>query len=377
MVNSMKKKFKLILTALLGIVLLFQYAARSVRAYETLTLNNTVTIDAKFYITEISDLPEGTVYSYSIDSTPKAYAHDGISYGSDGAVSGAPTITGTAEFVQTDFRADVMEYGFYMAKKPLTITFSDVTFTEPGIYYWKGSKTTTNEYITNNNAGFYVVVFVEDLEGSLKVVNEKVVTTSDGDNLPDTAGKLDDFKDEKKTTTHNLNIKKEVVGRQASPNDVFEFKVHIKDATPNATYSIICSDFSLGNPQSITVDGQGIGSIEFQLRHNDYIAIRDLPDNTRYTITETDPGEGYGLRTIVANGDTNGRNADLEKRQVNNDPGQGGGLKGSAESVFINEKDPASPTGISLQAKAPAAGLMLGGLLLGAAAIGRMKKSKN
>lgn len=374
MVIMMKTNRKIIAVLLIIVLGLLNNIHTVKASYEPITPSESFDINAKLYIHQLSDMNEKTyTYSYSVDSNPHVYVHGNVTYGTDSGVNGAPTMTNSVTFSSSDFSADKQEFGLFYASKNLTVSLADMTFREPGIYYWKGTKTcSSSNYVTNNHSVFYIIVFVEDHEGVLQIVNKKVVAGADGTtvDVPDATGKLDAFMDEMVTTFHNLNVKKEVTGRLAKTTDAFEFTVTItvpSGYSGSNTFNVINSNTSSGNPTEIALS-ERTGTATFKLKHNEYIVIRDLPDGTQYTITEAEH-TGYDLISIVANGDEQGRTQNLSNRQVNCT-----GLKGSTESVFINEKDQASPTGISLQDKAPLIGFLMGTALLGVLTIGRSNR---
>ena len=225
MVIMMKTNRKIIAVLLIIVLGLLNNIHTVKASYEPITPSESFDINAKLYIHQLSDMNEKTyTYSYSVDSNPHVYVHGNVTYGTDSGVNGAPTMTNSVTFSSSDFSADKQEFGLFYASKNLTVSLADMTFREPGIYYWKGTKTcSSSNYVTNNHSVFYIIVFVEDHEGVLQIVNKKVVAGADGTtvDVPDATGKLDAFMDEMVTTFHNLNVKKEVTGRLAKTTDAF------------------------------------------------------------------------------------------------------------------------------------------------------------
>jgi len=89
------------------------------------------------------------------------------------------------------------------------------------------------------------------------------------------------------TTKATLTVNKKITGEGANPQDVFKFKANFyKENSPdeedeNAEYDYIKSD---GTENKIRNNG------EFELKGNEHITIKDLPNNIKYKLQEIDYG---------------------------------------------------------------------------------------
>jgi hypothetical protein len=98
----------------------------------------------------------------------------------------------------------------------------------------------------------------------------------------------------------DLTISKTVTGNMGDPNQNFTFRVALTDAngSPLSEYDIrvLLPD---GTETMYTTDADGI--LEVSLKHGQQVTLEDLPDGTRYTITETDAA-GYTTSFDVTGG---------------------------------------------------------------------------
>lgn len=127
--------------------------------------------------------------------------------------------------------------------------------------------------------------------------------------------------------TYCLTITKTVTGNLGNKNQEFSFTIGLTDADGGAltgTYS--CT----GKLASITLDDNGEAS--FTLTHGESLTVTELPEGTRYTVTETS-ADGY--KTTVAVG-----TADPEEALSVTDS-----LTADVTVGFTNERNVALPTG--------------------------------
>lgn len=257
-----------------------------------------------------------------------------------------------------------LDPGEKYATKTATVSFTGITFPEPGIYRYIITETAStvnaaagiihdtdtdrvlDVYVTDDGTGTLVV--------SLYVLHTNAGTVAAAAALAD---KTDGFTNE--YTTKDLKIEKEVTGNQASRDKYFELTVTMADGTVNGSDSFVVSlandsdantndgnaDATSGtnaatiaanagktNPTTVT-GAQLLAGQKFYLQHGQSVVIRGLPANANYTVTENK--EDYS--SAVKSGDTNS--------------GVIGTVAGSnkmATAGFTNTRDGIIPTGVLL-----------------------------
>lgn len=196
--------------------------------------------------------------------TPRVYA--------TGELSGLPTITESVTFHPGDKTYNTVQEGDALdlttgstftlpanhkyAKKTLTLDFSEVEFTKPGIFRYKlTEKETTNDGVTNDsNLVRYCDVYVnqnpasadQDLQVQGYCIHESE------DKIPEKAVAYwndyatvvgeDELKDngfENLYTTYDLTIQKKITGNHGYKGEYFEFKVEIDGVLPNSRYDLV------------------------------------------------------------------------------------------------------------------------------------------
>jgi fibronectin-binding protein 1 len=111
------------------------------------------------------------------------------------------------------------------------------------------------------------------------------------------------------------------------------------------------------------------GSLTFSLKHGDQVTIKDLPQGTRYTITEgtEDDAKSYKTTFVVTGGTSNAQEDKTQSGALND---------GNAEVKVTNDRNLVVPTGIQTETQPAALILLLsaGALLLLGVAGGRKRR---
>ncbi|MBR3630573.1 MAG: hypothetical protein IKN55_08915 [Oscillospiraceae bacterium] len=293
----------------------------------------------------------------------------------DAANTGSAT-AGVVSFVQSDTNTTVTEGATgadeavvwqdntsgneKYAKKTLTLDFSTVQFTEPGVYRYLITETGTNQGITNDtgvtgdgqNTYRTLDVYVEDYAGYLAALEAAEAGSTDGytpvngkellitgyvlyegkhDAAPSATAAEATGKSSSYTNayaSYDLSFSKTVTGNQGSKDKYFAFTVQISNAVAGTVFDVSYSDDSNDNttdgnadvniaanpnsattcittavtqPAKLTVGADGTVSQVFYLQHGQSIAIRGLAEGTSYSITEAP--EDYS-DTATVTGDT-------------------------------------------------------------------------
>ena len=267
-----------------------------------------------------------------------------------------------------------LESGEKYATKQATVSFSGITFDEPGIYRYIVTETAnaTHEaagimhdndvdrvldvYVTDDGTGTLVVAGyvmhtdVDDVDINVTMGSADVATA--GAALED---KTDGFTNE--YNSKDLKVQKSVTGNQASRDKYFEFTVTCTDiadedsyivsiaddndantndgnadATSGTTSATIAENQSKTNPTTVTGAQLKAGQ-KFYLQHGQSVVIRGLAPNAGYTVTEN--AEDYA--SAVMTGKTNsGTIATVA------------GSNKMAEAGFTNTRDGIIPTGVGV-----------------------------
>lgn len=279
--------------------------------------------------------------------------------------------TGTAstDLVQLDA-------GEKYATQQTTISFSGITFDEPGIYRYVITETadaahaaagiahdTDNDrildvYVTDDGTGTLVVsAYVLHTDDDDVVINNTMGSAdvaAAGDALTD---KTDGFTNE--YSSKDLVFAKEVTGNQASRDKYFEFTVTASGIADTDTYVVSLEDDSDAtttdgdasatsgtnsatiaanagktNPTSVT-GAQLKAGVKFYLQHGQSIAIRGLAPNATYSVTEN--AEDYKPTASGVTGYTDATSGTIGTVAGNNK---------AVMTSYLNQRSGIIPTGV-------------------------------
>ena len=359
--------------------------------YTPVTGDDTFTFNKYLIVNEGSDVPDAT-FNFSIasvdainaDSEKNTMAVLSGPVVTDGTNVTAPTV-GIATFAATDVPQTTVASGDSITltsgeayvKKVVSVDFSGVSFTEPGIYRYILSEVVDNTLmgmsydVKHGENGIHgqrtLDVYVTDktnattgaheLKISGYVMHETLDAPSRGTDLGTAGGTLSD-KSDGFVNSHeafDLKFSKTVAGNQASRDKYFEFTVTITGAVPGTEYTVSYAgaDVSIPanpnaattviseaktQPEKITVGTNGSIAQVFYLQHGQSIAIRGLAEGTKYMIVEN--AEDYKAVST-----TNDTNAEVKSDAVMNNTT---GITANTTADFTNTRDGIIPTGVIL-----------------------------
>lgn len=224
--------------------------------------------------------------------------------------------------------------------KDVTVDFSGVTFTAPGIYRYVitedavSADTEVKDDITNDtDTTRYLDVYVRSEGSGYEIYNYvllKTLTNPDADGKYEgaPAGKNEGY--ENKYTTYSLELTKHVTGDMGETGREFDFTIAFEGPS-NAT-------FKLDGTTEVKLDGEGKATVNnIKLADGDSATITGIPSSVKYTVTETAPGDGYTVshKENEATDYTDGSEVSVEAMGKKNNTVE-----------FKNNRDAVTPTGI-------------------------------
>ena len=272
---------------------------------------------------------------------------------------GEPTVS-KAEFSPDDEATTTvadnevtLESGEAYAKKQVTVDFSSVDFTAPGIYRYtitENDPTSQSGVAIEGNSTRTLDVYVEYTDDSATTLAVKHYVLQDGTANPNTATKSKGFTNT--YTTYNLTLTKDVTGNQGNRDKYFRFEVTIANAVAGTKYTVTvpsgltADDLEDGdqldnvNKKELEATSGSVTAV-YYLKDGDSITIQGLTPATTYAISEKDiyAADGYTTEYEI---DSNG------KQTANSFTAQTMGAS-SHTVTFTNTKNGSVPTGILLE----------------------------
>lgn len=326
-------------------------------------------------------------------------------------ISSAMFVNGDTTTVgdENDGIANSADYKY--ATKEITVDFSKITFSEPGVYRYIITEVNPNngsDFDTEPRTLDVNVVDDPENEGSLKIegyvlyygdsidaqpaVDEAATVKKAGDSAIAEGDKCDGFVNH--FPSHNLYVGKNISGNQASKDKYFRFTVtfrnapagsvlhvdrnnctEIIDSNVNGATDILAADLAEGetsytNPQTITIGADGTATAVIYLQGDQYVNIMGLPKNATYEIVEDSyVADGY---TTVAADTTNFTIGSGDDAITFKDALSGTVGEDDIKTGCTNTKQGAIPTGVILSA----AGLIIFGIFVLAGVIFFATRSK-
>lgn len=222
-------------------------------------------------------------------------------------------------------------------KKTVTIDFSNVTFTAPGIYRYivTESSSSVNGITNDSNASRILDVYVmydasASPTASLKIAGSVMYKGAEDSVLEKSSIFVNTY------STNNVTLKKEVTGNQGDRNKDFTFTVTIQ-GNPGNVYSVLQGS----NTVDLTVNQNGTASGTFSLKHDGSIVIQGLATEDTFAIEEND----YSNESYNTSYKLNGATTATTGRSLSATP-----MGDGAQSVvFINDREGSVPTGILME----------------------------
>ena len=201
-------------------------------------------------------------------------------------------------------------------KKEIKIDFSNVKFTEPGVYHYiltiEDQKKPSVEFDTSRHEP-YIDIFVYVLQkddGTLYTATtasglryrgnfngEIVLPRKDGTEV----GKPHDFSFY--YGGRSITVDKGVAGNMGDKNEYFDYTAHFEDLDKNMIYRIDTSSApgpkDSPNDEYFISDSDGKADVSMKLKHGDVLAFNYLPRHAAYKISEK---SANGYETLLEDG---------------------------------------------------------------------------
>ncbi len=271
---------------------------------------------------------------------------------------GQPTVT-KAEFTPDDTATTevkdnevTLESGEAFAKKAVTVDFSSVNFTAPGIYRYtitENNPTSQSGVAIKGNSTRTLDVYVEYTDDNATTLAVTHYVLQDGTANPNTATKSKGFTNT--YTTYDLTLTKDVTGNQGNRDKYFRFEVTIANAVAGTKYTVTvpsgltqndlegADQLTDVNKGELVATGGTVTAV-YYLKDGQSITIQGLTPATTYAITEASyAADGYTTKyQIDSNGEQTANSFDAQT------------MGDTSHTVtFTNHKQGTVPTGILLE----------------------------
>jgi len=280
------------------------------------------------------------------------------------------------------------------AKDSMTLDFSGVAFTEPGIYAYKLTESLSNTgSAAVDGTERYLYVYVEDagIEGGNNVLDITGYLFTKASDAIDGTGKTTGIINEYPAST--LTFGKEVTGNQGSRDKYFKFTVTVSgdnirendlytvdnsravtNTTANAATIYETSVMNTANAVTQVTGKQLMEGVDFYLQDGNYITILGIPHGSTYNVAEVEEDYTKENRITIANSSLDWDSSADGVDALSDNPS--GTLNSDVHTGFTNSKEGVIPTGV-LMSVAPVVivGLIVVGGIVFFAVRGAKKKA--
>ena len=221
----------------------------------------------------------------------------------------------------------------------VTVDFSKVSFSTPGIYRFSVTESGTVNGVTNDTTSTrYIDVYVVDNNGALSVSN---YILHDGTAAVPGDGKYTDKATGFTNTyaTQNVTLTKQVEGNMGDKSKDFTFTITITSADGAKSYDITGADIKTITTAKPEGTAAYTGSATVELCDDETVTIKGLSAGDTYTITETSV-DGYETK-IATGSTTSSEDATIVSNAFANKT-----IADATAVTFYNISEASTPTGI-------------------------------
>ena len=367
------------------LLLLISLLAMPVSAANSAPTENLTTTFDKYLVMDANANVPNVTFNFTIaagdavnasDDNQKIYAGIGnpvIGVESEGTVTAGGAVFTPDDTTTSGTPTNSDDTTQKYATKEMTVDFSGISFTAPGIYRYIITETAstasgiTNDAVSTRTLDVYVQYKNTAESGQDPVYSNTELEVSHyvlHEGLEDPAAQGEEKSDgfTNTYTTYDLTLAKTVTGNQGDRDKFFKFTVTISNAVPGTVYDVTIpttdaptqNDLEQGDSiDNVNLDKLTVGSAQapettgsvtatYYIKHNQSIVIQGLTSDTAYTITETDYStDGYTTTFAIDSGSAVTSNAT---------PSENNTMNSSDHTVtFTNTKNGTVPTGILLE----------------------------
>lgn len=219
--------------------------------------------------------------------------------------------------------------------KTVTVDFSKVNWTAPGIYRYtitelgSGNVDITNDSVKTRTLDVYVV---NDGDGGYKIASQAMIKGTAAPTGKDYATKSKSNGFTNSYTTYALSLKKVVDGTMGDKGRTYNFTINF-EGPANAS-------FKMGD-ETITLNNDGIGSTNIGLTNGSMKTINGIPSTVKYTVVENiNKNDGYTVSYTVGGSDATSATYATSTEQT----------MGRTDNAVVctNLKNAVTPTGIAM-----------------------------
>ena len=220
-------------------------------------------------------------------------------------------------------------------EKIVTVDFSKVNWTAPGIYrYTITEQNSKNADVINDSAATRTldVYVVNDGKGGYEIASQAMIEGTAAPTGKDyaTESKSDGFTNSYKT--YALSLKKVVDGTMGDKGRTYNFTINF-EGPANAS-------FKMGE-ETITLNNAGIGSTNIGLTNGSMKTINGIPSTVKYTVVENiNKNDGYTVSYTVGGTDATSATYATSTEKIMD--------KADNVVVCTNLKNAVTPTGIAM-----------------------------
>lgn len=302
----MKRTISKLMAIVMTVALIMSVAAVSALAVDYTAIPGTTTAFNKNLVVDSTAQIPAVEFGFTIEAgTPVAATADTMEILAGPVTANAPTVENavftsgmtTTAGTPTDDTDTTKKF----ATDSVTVDFTGVEFTKPGVYrYVITEQANTLSGVTNDaDATRYLDVFVVYENDALAVSSYALradatnISLSTGEYATDAGVKSSGYTNS--MASHDLEFAKAITGNQADKNKQFKFTLAITDANPGlytvevSRDDVVKSDSNVtanAGEYTITVAADGTCTAYFYLADGDTVKVLDLPEGYGYTVTE-------------------------------------------------------------------------------------------
>lgn len=356
----MKRNLSKVLAIVMMLALVMSFAAVSASAVDYAAIPGTTTsFDKNLVVDSTAQIPDVEFEFTIAPGTPVEASSTNMEIlaGPEGATIEKAQFTGImTETATAGTPTDDTDTTKKFVTDSVTVDFTGVQFTKPGVYRYVITETATSlaGVKNDNNDTRYLDVFVLADEHDALYVQSYALKAEES-NIDLSTGKYATNPDVKSSgytnelETYDLEFEKSITGNQADKNKKFTFTLEIEGANPGQyAIEVVGTDVIIEGSGvtdgKITVGSDGKYTGTFSLTDGDSVKVLDLPKGSTYTVTEN--AEDYSSSSDSFTDATTGT------------------ITKDIETGFVNDRSGITPTGVIITVAPFVIGILVFGAIM-------------